>query len=365
MLLCTTPIAVGVADQSTRRYLPTMLWRLRKPLLIAVLPCSAWLIPGPSPTGAPTASDPPFLAGNEPSCRTDTANPDSAVTCGKCHTEIYGEWKDRAHAQAWTDPIYQDALKDKKRPELCYPCHIPTSVLDRLGSKPSTRDDLREEGVTCVSCHKKEQAMHGPFGAKTDAHPSEKDPAFTEQGSTALCASCHSTKIGPVLPVAKDFEEAKLADKGKSCVGCHMAEIERHMAVSMVTGTPTGEKRKGRKHDILGPNDPEFCAKAFKLGARTDGKDIVLTIENEAGHRVPGLTLRKFVVVVRCLDGNKKEIGAAERFEISSDNELKVLEKREYRFAARPKLDQLEVEIEHHFDGKSRGSVKKVAVEIE
>jgi hypothetical protein len=42
-----------------------------------------------------------------------------------------------------------------------------------------------------------------------------------------------------------------------------------------------------------------------------------------------------------------------------------VTEKREYRFAARDGLDQLEVEIEHHLDGKNRGSVKKVAVEVE
>jgi hypothetical protein len=329
-----------------------MSWRIVKPLLLVALPCGASLLP----TAEPGLSCGSGSAG---------ADPDSAATCGKCHTEIYAEWKDRDHAVAWTDPIYQAALTDKKRPELCYPCHIPTAVLDKLGGKPGTRDHLREEGVTCVSCHKREQAMHGPFGAKTDAHPSEKDPAFTEQGSVALCASCHGTKIGPVLPLAKDFAEAKLAEQGKSCVGCHMAEVERHHAVSMVTGQPTGEKRKGRSHDILGPDDAEFCAKAFKLGARTDGKDLVLVVENEAGHRVPGLLLRKFVLVARCLDGGRKELGAAERFELTGENELKVAEKREFRFAARPGVDLLEVEIEHWFEDKKRGTVKKVEVEIE
>lgn len=331
-----------------------MLVRFAIPLLAVALPIGAWLAPESAPNTACT------LTAND-----SGLEPDSAATCGKCHTEIHTEWVDRAHAKAWTDPIYQEALKSKKRPELCYPCHIPTLVLDRLGDKPGTRDDLRDEGVTCVSCHKKGDTMHGPYGAKTDAHPSAKHPAFTESGSTMLCASCHRTKIGPVLPLARDFEEAKLADQGKSCVGCHMPEVERHVAVSMVTGKPVGEKRPGRRHEILGPNDPEFCGKAFKLGARLDGKDVVLTIENEAGHRVPGLTLRKFVFIVRCLDGNKKEIGAPERVEISSDNELLAVEKREFRFKERPGLEMLDVEVEHVFEDKSRGTVKKVTVEIE
>ncbi|MEZ5962335.1 MAG: multiheme c-type cytochrome [Planctomycetota bacterium] len=329
-----------------------MLQRLPQRLLVAALPVGAWLLPAPaSPVDACTLSR--------------AGEPDSAATCGKCHTEIHAEWQGRAHAKAWTDPVFQAALADKKRPELCYPCHIPTPVLDKLGGKPGTRDDLREEGVTCVSCHKKGDSMHGPFGSKTDAHPTEQDPTFEIGNSSALCASCHRTKIGPVLPLARDFEEAKLAEAGKSCVGCHMPEVERHMAVSMVTGKPVGEKRKTRRHDVLGPGDADFCGKAFRLAARLDGKDVVLVVENEAGHRVPGLTMRKFVFTARFLDGNKKELGSAERVEISAENELLAAEKREFRFAARDGLEMLEVEIEHFFADKSRGVLKKATVELE
>lgn len=332
-----------------------MFRRLPKPLFVLLtLPILSWL-PSPPPESPATAH----------ACALSEAgaNPDSAATCAKCHTEIHGEWKDRAHAKAWTDPVFQASLKERSRPEACYACHIPAAVLDRLGSKPATRDDLKDEGVTCIACHKKDGAMHGPFGAKTDAHPSEKNPAFAAS-SNALCASCHSTKIGPVLPLGKDFEEAKLAEHNKSCVGCHMTEVERHHAVSMVTGQPVGEKRKGRKHDILGPDDAEFCARAFKLSAKEDGKDHVLVIGNEAGHRVPGLTLRKFVFVVRSLDGDGKALGE-QKVEISSENELKVQEKREFRFAAKAGTDKLEVEIEHWFQGQKRATVKKLGVEIE
>ncbi len=321
-------------------------------LAICLLPAAALL-----PEVPPHATD--------PSCSAPASDdPDSAATCGKCHTEIHAEWKGRAHANAWTDEVFQTALKDKKRPEVCYPCHIPTSVLDKLGGKPATRDDLRAEGVTCVSCHKKEQAMHGPFGAKTDAHPTEKNPAFTEAGSTALCASCHSTKIGPVLPLAKDFEASGLDKHGKSCVGCHMPVVSRHSAVSMVTGKPVGEMREGRRHEILGPSDPEFCAKAFAFKASADGKDLVLAIENRAGHRIPGLTLRKFVVVTTALDGQGKAL-AEQREEISSERELSAVETRQVRIPVAGEVDRVRVEVEHWFEDKKVATLKSVTVEVE
>ena len=79
--------------------------------------------------------------------------PEAASTCGNCHTEIYAEWKGHKHAGAWTDEIYQAAIAAKTRPEICHNCHIPNSVLDRLGSRPRVRDKHLDEGVTCVACH--------------------------------------------------------------------------------------------------------------------------------------------------------------------------------------------------------------------
>jgi hypothetical protein len=233
-----------------------------------------------------------------------------------------------------------------------------------LGGKPGTRDPLRAEGVTCVSCHKKDQAMHGPFGARTDAHPTEKDPAFSETGSIALCASCHSTKIGPVLPLAKDFEQSGLEKHGKSCVGCHMPTVSRHSAVSMITGKPVGEVREGRRHEILGPGDVEFCGKAFAFKASLDGKDLVLGIENRAGHRIPGLTMRSFRVIATAQDGQGNAL-ATIREEINSERELNALETRQVRFAATAGAEQVRVEVEHWFEDKKIAMVKLVMVEVE
>lgn len=293
-------------------------------------------------------------------CTTTTCPPQGltpAKKCGECHKAYYEEWMRSAHSRAWTDEVYQKQLKQKqeahpKKAEqtTCYDCHIPQSVLDRLGKKPRRRKDPMtfHEGVTCVSCHEKGGTIHGPYGSKTDAHPVEKHPAFTAANVYGLCASCHDTNIGPVLAVARDFKKAKLAAQGKSCTGCHMREVERHIAVNAL-GKPVGEQRKGRQHDILGPSDKEFLASAFKLGAKKNGKDVEVLVANEAGHKVPALTLRRFRFHVRQLDASGKEL-AHDKFELHHENLLEVLEQRHFPFPLKEGARAVEVSGEHVFE---------------
>src|SRR5262249_6241871 len=156
----------------------------------------------------------------------------------------------------------------------------------------------RDEGVHCASCHRLEGTIHGPFGCTTDAHPCEKDPVFQTPGVTALCASCHAMKIGPVLPLARDFQDSSHARAGKSCVSCHMPEIERALVTDAAAGG-NAVRRTTHDHRMLGPSDVELCAKAFEVGLRKGDRGLSVTVTNRAGHRVPGLALRKFVVSVR------------------------------------------------------------------
>lgn len=294
-----------------------------------------------------------------------------AKKCGECHKAHYEEWKKSAHAHAWTDEVYQQKLKEKKErsktkaePTVCYNCHIPQSVLARLGKKPRRRKDPKNfhEGITCVSCHQKGDKIHGPYGTNTDAHPVEKDPVFRTKNTVQLCRSCHNTSIGPVLKVARDFEESGLADKGKSCTGCHMQEVERHIAVNAL-GNPVGEKRKGRQHDILGPGNAEFLATAFKLSAKRNDKDVEVVVANEAGHKVPALTLRRFVFHVRQLDASGTELGNGS-FELHHENLLEVLEKRHFPFPFKDGARKLEVRAEHLFEGKVVAEFLKTTLDL-
>lgn len=313
----------------------------------------------PAPEGAPAAATAAPLAQDQ------EKDPDAAATCAMCHKAFYDEWKDRAHNRAWLSPVYQAAIKEKSKPELCHACHIPDRVLDRLGKRPEVRKASHDEGITCVSCHKgSDDAIHGPFGSKTDAHPVTKDPAFSGEASVAMCNGCHSTKIGPVLPLGRDFEEAGFVKEGKTCNQCHMPAIERHLATSPVTGKPVGEKRKTRNHRILGPNDPEFCAKAFEFEAKATEKEIVVTITNTASHRVPGLTLRKFPVALVVKDRDGKEHGK-EVVEFSSENELRAREVREVKFPRAAGADRVEVVVDHVFQDQRVATITKQTLPLE
>ncbi len=269
-------------------------------ILIALGACALPLLSTPVLDGRDT--DPP-----------GAQDPNSAASCGKCHTQIFKEWKGRAHAKAWVDDLFQAQLKEKKNKAACTRCHIPLPIHTKLGKRPKARESLLDEGVHCIACHQSKDGdkIVGPFGAKTDAHASIKGDAFTtREGQLNLCYSCHGSKITPVLPLAKDYKTVYLPDpEAPTCIECHMPEVERPLAIDPETKQPTGPARKGRRHALLGPRDSAFCAKAFELTARKEGDNVVLAIENKAGHRIPGLTkLRKFVVHIAQQDGEGKEL---------------------------------------------------------
>lgn len=296
-------------------------------------------------------------------------DPDSAEACAECHKTIHTEWRaaGQLHAEAWTDKIYQDKIKKKKRAKSCYGCHIPERVLARISNgktrKPKTRKKLLHEGVGCVSCHEGGGKMHGPFGAKTKAHGTVKDPLFTPKGSNLLCLSCHKTKIDVVLPIGKDFVNSGLEAKGKSCIGCHMAEVNRPIANVKGSDKPDGPRRKGRSHKILGAFDAEFCATAFKLSVKRGGGKTVLTVANEAGHNVPGLLIRSFHFLVNQLDANGK-ILAKDKFVVDSENVLEVLKSLEFQLKNANAAVGVEIVIQHHFMDKLVADIKKTKLKL-
>lgn len=291
-------------------------------------------------------------------------SPESAKSCGKCHTVIYEEWKDRKHSKAWDDELYQEKIATKRRPEQCHACHIPERVLARTGRKPRTRKENLHEGVTCVSCHEKDGAMHGPFDIETRAHETEKDPLFTPSGSNGLCASCHATKIDVVLPVARDFEDAGAnVPADWSCIGCHMPSVTRHMSVNMLNGEPTGEVREGRSHAVLGPDDPEFCATAFLLSAKKADGRLVLSIENKAGHGVPGLRIRAFHFLLRQQNASGEQI-SDDQLVIDAENGLKILETRAFEFELADGATKVDIVVQHHFQDALVADIHKQTLEL-
>ena len=219
-----------------------------------------------------------------------------STECASCHSEVAREWSDSAHALAWDDEEYQKSLKGKRRPQLCYGCHIPQHLLagEKLPRKPRPRTDMQAHGVSCQSCHLGPNGeMLGTHGTQVEAHGSAVSPMMSTPGSNKLCSTCHSTSIGPVIGLGQDFIASKQEERGRSCVGCHMASVERRWADG--DDVPL---RAGRSHALQTPRDPAFVKRAFSLQPK--GRQLV--VKNEAGHRVPGLMGREIHFEVELLD---------------------------------------------------------------
>ena len=221
--------------------------------------------------------------------------------CVKCHADVFAEWSSSLHALAWVSEPYQEEVQGKSKPQACWGCHVPTRLLDAdLAQKPEPREDERHFGVDCIACHQSgDGTVHGPWGETTDAHASAKDARFEGAGSNALCSACHRTNIGPVIGIAKDFE-----DSGLACVHCHMAPIERMLADGK-------RKRPGRSHALQTPRDPDFLARAFAPTLVRRGELTLVQIANAAGHRLPGLIERKFRFEAQAFDASGAELGRA------------------------------------------------------
>ncbi|MFT4538799.1 MAG: hypothetical protein ACI841_003407 [Planctomycetota bacterium] len=261
------------------------------------------------------ASDPhqEWLSSLTDKGRTNYLENVEGLDCLKCHAEVGEEWRHSLHAIAWTDEHYQKSLTKVRRKNSCYGCHAPTDLAGTdLTKKPPVRSEQRHLGIHCASCHLDSDGVTilGPAGHATDAHPSRKSELFDSETSSKMCIACHETTIGPVIGIARDFEDTEQQDLGLSCVGCHMPGLRRSWA-NDEDGTP-GPVRKSHSHRLETPRDPVFLRSAFLLSAKRDGEATVFRIENQIGHRVPGLKERKIQFDIELFDAVGDSVATAE-----------------------------------------------------
>ncbi len=238
------------------------------------------------------------------------------LDCAQCHAEVAREWAASAHGVAWEDEIYQTEIQDRRRPELCHSCHIPEPLLatGELQGRAKARAEDLHHGVSCRSCHLGPGGvMLGPRGQETQAHGSQTSEWMTGK-SDQLCAVCHSTNIGPVIGVAKDFKETRQSEKGRSCVGCHMAPLERRWALSPEGSASEGEEspvRLGRSHALQTPRDRAFLRRAFGWSLVREEGEVRVSVSNQAGHRVPGMIGREIAFDLALSDAQGKTLREA------------------------------------------------------
>jgi hypothetical protein len=273
----------------------------------------------------------------------------SAAECGTCHTEIYREWRQSVHAQAWTDPQFQAELrKDPAVSWLCVNCHTPLmNQLDSLVvtleandvSRPRRRPNpgfepaLREEGINCASCHVRDGAVEGPFGNTAAPHAVRKNPDLR---TSRVCESCHQAEM--VYPgktfvcVFQTGDEWRAGPQGKAgriCQDCHMPAVERPLVAGGPMRTTRRHAWSGSRLPKGGEPDPAFRDSlasllapgiALRAGpAPAPGPNArwrVAAVNANAGHMLPtGDPERAVIVTLAAIGARGDTLGVTtERF---------------------------------------------------
>lgn len=145
--------------------------------------------------------------------------PVASATCGECHEDIYAEWKNSPHAEAWTSKDYMKSL-DETGTVACWPCHAP-AVLEEPESKPPiVRESNLIEGVNCAACHGG-QCPYIKIGAADGVSVIASPPTSADAEAQVLCGACHEHTYSDWLSYSKD-PATGLKEQVPTCVKCHM-----------------------------------------------------------------------------------------------------------------------------------------------
>jgi hypothetical protein len=238
----------------------------------------------PEPTG-----EKPEAPKEEQAAATPTGPPakpgllDSAESCKECHEEIWREWSEDTHSQAWVGELYTKQSLNHTDTS-CFSCHAPRPILETgLDSPAEARQDFREAGITCLSCHQRGQHV------VTAGHPGEApcgpvhDPAFPadrpdmREATINFCGVCHNLH-GTHL----EFMGSKYYRDGMTCLTCHMAE---EVVSPVYKGGPP---KPHKSHRFPGAHSKEMLQKAMTISAERQGDRIVARVINRgAGHKIP------------------------------------------------------------------------------
>lgn len=210
----------------------------------------------------------------------------TAKQCGQCHREIYAEWRASYHGRAMEDPLFRE-LSAAVNKEECIRCHAPVTLREAGFETPIARSDLREDAISCLSCHDTGDGMAGPHEGLSGACRPVFDPQQTDV--VKMCFVCHNQHDtgnewlrGPYSPEAP---EPRLRDV-QTCLDCHMPSVERPLV-------PGGPVRKGRRHTWFGGHSITQLRKAAELDVVTEklpggGHRFRVFVTNKgAGHAIP------------------------------------------------------------------------------
>lgn len=232
----------------------------------------------------------------------------SANTCKACHPRHYDEWSVSQHAYAQLSPVYMamqntiNSLTSSTNGDFCIRCHtqVGMNIGESTFASNLDRHPTSREGITCVVCHRVDQAygkvsgrialregdlltpVYGPKGDgelkrvldNRDQYRVVTDPDrsgrkihtevghFPQISTSAFCGSCHDVNLFNGFRLEEAFSEYKnspAAAEDISCQDCHMGKVQGvnegydHGPAAVVGGVPTQE-RKLTNHFFAGPD---------------------------------------------------------------------------------------------------------------
>ena len=124
---------------------------------------------------------------------TQDSTPQTPESCASCHVDIVAMWQEGTHANAFSDPVFQETWQEQGGDAECLACHT-TGYVPRTG-------EYAHEGVTCEACHGQTPADH-------PAEPVALDPGVE------TCAECHATTVN-------EWEQSKHGEQQLACTTCH------------------------------------------------------------------------------------------------------------------------------------------------
>jgi len=243
----------------------------------------------------------------------------SAQSCNACHFQAHEDWSGSAHAKAWANDTFQEALARAGHSTACSQCHLPlTNQHARLAAgyidgdlaRPNLQTNdiwdatLMSEGVTCAACHVRDGMIIGTRPIQGAPHPIA---VSDELGTSAACATCHQmTWEGadqPFYDTYREWEGSAYAKAGVRCQDCHMPPRAGMATASRFAASPG--------HDFTAE-----IARAVSVLVKLDTPElqrgqafpVEIRVQNTgAGHHFPtGSPFKPYTVIAEIVDSNGK-----------------------------------------------------------
>lgn len=266
----------------------------------------------------------------------------SASQCGKCHIEIHDEWKESVHSRSYSNDAFRLATNNYSFQD-CLGCHSPVSIYG--GGVPATRNVIRDEGVTCVSCHFKQGTLIGPIEPTATLVPHEISVEKEFFTTSAMCGTCHQGTYD-------EWRRADIENK-KNCQDCHMPEVNRK--VTQATGVASRilvsmeEEHTLRRHTFdYGRMDEPEEAVSFDIGweCGEDGCFADVMVLNKLPHLIPtgDFGFRKGILTLTAKSAEGKVVS---RQGVDLFKEIKTAlkpgERRSFRFSVPDETSRIEM----------------------